>query len=647
MESVKPKIKKTMKTSVNGFSISEDLKSASKKNKTISLTPTESRALGILISGELVEISTIEETIWPSGDATDHSVRKLMSDIRRKFDNTKCIKNYRGKGYQLIIDVSLNSLPIPLVAKKKKSADIKWISIITRRLLPLLAVGILVTTAASTTYKQNTKNTVPVYKSIFRSTDTLFDFNGHKNKTYVSSNTQEKGEIIKLDRTNETMYSTEAGMITNFSISDNGKSTIQVVSSNTCNIHIFNGLFTNPTNNIPCLPKSTLNKVKWTSEDEFIFTYMPEDNISARVHKYNLTDNSISRINNLGIDYTTNNGGGDYFFELYKEGILSLRLDANNKASLHYTSKTGSKSLLTFNSTPFSFVLDKDSVLYFDQDGALMELTLNPRNPLKSKNTPAVNQPAQALHTYFPKIIEGKMHFYIGEGFHKVVKSATTGSIIYDPTFTVKDISPSESGINTISTSRDGYKLTRLEPLKHEESFFITTTENISEADTSKGVWFLGGPDGLYTLINGELIKLSDKPTLNIAGTNDCLLIETPNGIYKLENNTEITLVSEKGKNLKSLGNSCIFENKVTNEIVDHLGETIYTKKNDSPFYIINNQITTAIDKGKSVTFKNMDTNEDVLEINDILTDQKVVSVDNETYYLSIGETYNQLIEIN
>ena len=309
-----------MKSSVNGFSISEDLKSANKENKTISFTPTESRALDLLISGELVEISVIEKKIWPCGDSTDHSVRKLMSDIRRKFDHTKCIKNYRGKGYQLIID---NNSKLPLESPdviKTKSDNNKWSSMIFSRVLPLLAVGILITTTASTTYNYNTKNTTPVYKSIFRSTDTLFDFNGHDNKTYVSSNTPEKGEIIKLDKTNEIVYSTEDGMVTNFSISAKGKSTIQVVSSNTCNIHIFNDLFTNLIDSIPCLPKSTLNKVRWTSEEEFMFTYLPEDNISARIHKYNITNKSISKINNLGIDYTANNGGGDYYFELTKKG---------------------------------------------------------------------------------------------------------------------------------------------------------------------------------------------------------------------------------------------------------------------------------------------------------------------------------------
>ncbi|MGK0235257.1 MAG: DNA-binding winged helix-turn-helix (wHTH) protein, partial [Psychroserpens sp.] len=101
-----------MKYKINGFILSVDLNTAVRDEENISLTRQEQDALRLFFASDdgFVDTKVLESKVWEERVVTKNSLRKLISDLRLKFNDKESFKNIRGKGYQLTFESVENSI---------------------------------------------------------------------------------------------------------------------------------------------------------------------------------------------------------------------------------------------------------------------------------------------------------------------------------------------------------------------------------------------------------------------------------------------------------------------------------------------------------------------------------------------------------
>lgn len=168
---------------INGFSVSKDLLSANKKDKRIHFTHQEQLALRLFLNSEdgFVDRQTLESTIWEKQIVTQNSLRKLMSELRYKFECKECIQNVRGKGYKLSFEsFTTSNAALSIWKNRKHSAYIYAIGFVL-----LLASSFLF--AVLTLSDQKAAIPRVSTQSIFESNSHIIDYALFNGKMYVTT----------------------------------------------------------------------------------------------------------------------------------------------------------------------------------------------------------------------------------------------------------------------------------------------------------------------------------------------------------------------------------------------------------------------------------------------------------------------------
>lgn len=636
-----------MQKLVNGYVLESDLTSATHiaSNVEITFTSMETSALELLISGEVIPKVAIEQAAWKGAAVTENSVRKLMSDIRKKFNCTNCVKNYRGKGYKLITNEDGNNAKEGACVAKRffNTTKAKVISAVCTVFILITGLYTYLHLVAD---KETSTRLAEFNKSIIRSTDNLLNYTFYKNNYYIATFDNDSSKIIKKKNLQETVFEIKGKSIHNFSISKEGKSTIQLVSPSECQLNVYKDIFQSIEATIPCLPKNNLIHTQWTSPTSFYFTYMPSEDLSARIHAYDVVTKEITQIKNSGINYVNNDGYGDYFFEEFNNGFLSLRINSEDNAVLHYSDNIMNAALYTFNNKPFTFALDNNNVIFTSPSGTLMQINLDINN-LEQEYKAAPKSAPSAFKAYYPKFVNKELHYYVGEGLRAVIKSSPEGDVYFNPTFSVIDLEEGNNGLNVLSSTNSGYEVSKINTSKEITTQTIKTTINLTSADARKEHWVVGGPTGLFVFENNELTKIFDDAIHNIIITEKCAMFETNSAIYTLKQDNSISILNPTGQRLKNKGQSCIYENKISKEIFDEEGTLIAKNTNNDNFFSINNTIAKGSSDGYNSEYRDIYTQEVVLKINDRKLNGKITSSNGVVFYLSRDKSYNQLISVN
>ncbi|MEM7420486.1 MAG: winged helix-turn-helix domain-containing protein, partial [Pseudomonadota bacterium] len=168
---------------INGFSLSTDLRSANKKDKTIYFTHQEQLALRLFLDSEdgFVDRQILESTIWEKQIVTQNSLRKLMSELRSKLESKECIQNIRGKGYKLDFESFATSKTPASIWKNSKQSKYAYFIVFVLLLTSLTLI---------THFAFSTKQTVipkVSTQSIFESDAQIIDYALFDGRMYVTT----------------------------------------------------------------------------------------------------------------------------------------------------------------------------------------------------------------------------------------------------------------------------------------------------------------------------------------------------------------------------------------------------------------------------------------------------------------------------
>lgn len=643
---------------VNGLYFEKDFRSAKRVRNAvveiIEFSEKESNALASLasFSPEVLPKASLEKAVWGDQVVTDSSIRKLISTLRKKLsdDNDEFLRNVRSKGYTL--KVEKKDLPLSLWLLPSYFATvIKY----TPYVMVVLALMCLLYIALFF----NRGDNAVTYESIYEDNSTFRHYAKHGENYYVLGFDQKLSTIhaISPESTSIAYSSPELGVpITSFSIGDSGTSTVQLRTATTCEILVFKDLFKQQVDSIPCLPKNSYITVDWLTEDTFAFTYMASAESSARIYKYDLNTKTAIPLQNLAVDYGTTNGYGDYYFEFWRDYVVSLRMVEGGRRNIVLSDEESTRVVYVPKGAPLTFTISDDTLLFFNEQNELVGLDLN-KFLLSGTVEPTIYLEGQALDAFIPKTINGELHFYVGQGlkidlFVEDVKGVVRK--VYSGSGKFLDFTSSGQKLYGLTKDGQAYNFMSIDGSSIYNSEVIVSDITLSDIAVVGSVLFAGGSGGLFQVQEDSFIPMYEGTVVEMGSFDGKLIVEfgaslqsgLDSKIIVMDADGEELQIHSSADGLVIGDNGYIYRDKISNEVVNHEGAVLGKNDDNKGLYWVDGvYVSISHEKGESalLTFPE---GELLKKLEKTVLDYRLRSHQGSTYFLSSERPYNRLIKV-
>lgn len=646
-----------MITVINGFQIAPDFQSARKGDKVVNFTYNEATALSVLIayhqddtSHNYVPKDVLESSIWDSSEVTANSLRKLMSEIRRKLEGSKdvvIVQSIRNKGY------ILNFQQAESIKKSRRY----WSILSQPRNRVILALVVLSLIFAFyglglglNSQKDELHPNSVIYQSIYATDAAVFNMDYFENVLYLATRrTSAQGkmfsEIIAVkDGVSKTMLSVEDKRFNYIKASPGGQIAYMTHSRDDCDIYITDSSFENTIDHIDCLGENVVVPLDWENERFLYMSLKMEEGKSSRPYKYDLLTKELIALTDYHIDYDVVNGYGSFALKFHNNDIYSLNMDKNALVTLSVITKAGKRLLYEFTNDPLNFDIDGGKVLLVDEKNQFVTLTI-PENPIEDEWQKIVVSGQQSAVINTPVISDEFITFVTGEGGrHIVISSDSTRR--YTSDFDVINFFQNGNETAVLGRVPNGYKVELYRDEKVVHSSYHDNAIMLRHIGVLNGVLYVGGNDGVFKVGDGNITPLADYKVNGIVAGQNCLYISSPQGVKRLVEN-EFSHVASQGARVFAFENQCMYEDRVTHNLITPQGIFGNTRNKEYIFFYNGELAYRAPREGNGHLILSMKDDRELGEFSGPISKSRYQSVGSEVLFLTPAKSFSRVQRIS
>lgn len=645
-----------MITVVNGFQIAPDFQSASKGDKVVNFTYNEATALSVLVAyhqgdtnRDFVPKDVLESSIWDSSEVTSNSLRKLMSEIRRKLDGSKdviIVQSIRNKGYklhcELVEDTQTHSNWL-------KSSNVrKGVIISSCTFFTLIFFLGWIDGADRREEAVNTSDVL--YQSVFETDEAIHGMDYFNNELFLALNTHtDSGDhlsrIVKVNNgAAETLLESDSVYFNTMKASQGGLFAYMTKWREECDVYITTSSFDESLHHLDCSGDNQAIFFDWEGERFLYMTLRMGDGKSARPYKYDIQTGELARLSDYHFDYDTSNGYGSYAPKVYNDAIYTLNIDGNDVITLNVNTKVGKKILFEFSSVPMNFDVSDGKLLFVNEKNQFVTMTI-PEHPTQDEWQEKVTHSQQSVFTYSPMITNEFVSFVSGRGErHSVVSSHTKRKYVSD--FDVIDFFQNANETAVLGLVPNGYKVELYRNDEIVQSTYHTNKYQLRQISVLGGDLYVGGNDGIFKVGNDDLEFLTDLKVHDIIAGKDCLYVSSPDGVKRLQNGEFLTVASQGGR-IFAFDNQCMYEDRVSFNLVSARGVFGNTQGKEFIFYFNNELAYRAPKEDKGHLILSLKNNSRLGEFDGTIAQMRYQSVNSEILFLTPTKSFSRIQRVS
>jgi DNA-binding winged helix-turn-helix (wHTH) protein len=548
---------------INGFQLSVDINSATKNDKNIDLTHQEQDALKLFFASDdgFVDSQTLESKVWEERVVTKNSLRKLISDLRLKFNDKESFKNIRGKGYQLTFESIENSINI---SENKKHSKLLLSTIIIAPLLVIAAFFYSYTSG-------NLNAPLPTVstQTVFESNDYILDYATYGKALFVTARDNKTSKLYKvLNRQNTILMSANhSGAYRGIEIHSSGRTVMHVVEDSKCKIKIFNRPVEDQIDEIPCSRQNAFPSFDWIDDSKFYITFNVDPNASIKPFIYDLVTKRLEEVTTTNFESENGDKFIDAFIKAHGNGMFSLREDHLDQMSLMFFMGDKRKTFYQFRSKPYSIAVSEDNLFFVGNNNELFKMDLAADVYSQETNISLLLAP-QTTKIDDPLVLQDELYFSLGNIAKEVIYS-TSGNFKYSLENGIRDFTYTDKVLSVLAVTNSGYVVEQLKKGVVFNTVYLDTKLSFRHLAFYQDELYLAGSDGIYKVTDKKLTQVSQVKTAELVSNGQCMIAEG-NGIYKFKasSNTFEKLV-EQGERAFQSQHGCLFVDNLSGNIVN------------------------------------------------------------------------------
>ncbi|WP_338519829.1 winged helix-turn-helix domain-containing protein [Alteromonas gracilis] len=627
---------------INGFSLSTDLRSANKKDKTISFTHQEQLALRLFLDSEdgFVDRQLLESTIWEKQIVTQNSLRKLMSELRCKFESKECIQNIRGKGYKLDFEIFTTNKTSASIWKNSKHSKYAYVTVFVLLLTSLALVAHL-----SLSPKQAVIPKVST-QSIFESNAQIIDYALYDGRMYVTTSGDGQSNLYEVvNRKKKLLFSAQyTGAFRGIEIHKSGKTVMHFVEDGLCKIKVFAVPVKNQIDEIPCNRQNAFPSFDWIDENKFYVTYNVELAGSIVPHIYDLETGLLEKDTSSSLLPATGEKVIDAFIKATDTGLYSLREDHLDKMSLVYFEGDNQRSIFDYRAKPYSFGLSQDHLFFVGNNNELLKLDVSGDMLTKAIEPELVLAP-QAVKLDDPLILEDELYFSLGNSSSEVIRSMF-GKFTHELESGIRDFKIIDNQMFILALTNTGYAVERLIDERVIETLYLDTELTLRSIAYYKGDIYLAGPSGIYIVTGEHLEPVSSLKTRTIVSNDQCMLIES-DGIHIFNDQTRgFDKLAGQGERPFISNNGCSFVDNLTGNIVNQAQDIHGKQLMRKMLFEYKGKLAHWYSKGESTYIVDIESGETIAKTKQRVLFKRLASYGDDILFLGAADVNSSIIKL-
>jgi len=555
---------------INGFRVADDLSHATKNGCKIVFSFHEQAALSAFFNSEngFVSTQTLEAEVWEQRVVTHNSVRRLISDLRKKFSAKDNFKNLRGRGYQLdfeFLDIKHSQVP----------------SLPRKQILFALFCLVICSLCAFLIHEYNrpdsSSNTQALAKqTVFSSDEYIVDYDKFGETYYVTTRGNNTSSIFKARNRQKTLiqHADYPGAFRGLEISNEGKTVIHVVEDGKCKINIYEKPIENLIDVIPCNRQNAYPSFDWIDENKFWITFNLNKSDSIKPFIYDLKTRRLETQDDV-IGLAANSPFYiDGFIKAYRQGLFSLREDHLKQTKLIYLKDRQQKTIFEYAAIPYSIALSEDTLFFTGNHNELLQLRLED-NVLEQNLEPSLLLASQAVKIADPLFLDGNLHLTLGNASKEFITSYSQ-KYEFHLEDGVRDFTYTDDTLSIMGLTHFGYVIEQRKDGDVSKLKYIETDKSFRHLAFFENDLYLAGASGIWKVKDKGLIEVADLDVIDIVSNGNCMMAEASSGIYSFETSLKaFEKIASQGERVFPAQEGCMYVDNVSNTIRNEKREFI------------------------------------------------------------------------
>lgn len=626
---------------INDFLLCADINTATKNDNKFELTSQEQDAIKLFIaSGDgFVETQTLESEIWGERVVTKNSLRKLISDLRLKFNDKESFKNIRGKGYQLTFERIENSIDI---RENKKHSKLLLSTII---IFPLLVIAAFFYNYASS--NQNAPLPKVSTQTVFESNDYILDYATYGKALFVTARDNKTSKVYKvLNRQNSILMSANySGAYRGIEIHSSGRTVMHVVEDSKCKIKIFERPVEEQIDEIPCNMQNAYPSFDWIDDSKFYITFNVSPPLSIRPYIYDLETKRLERVTTTNFDSKNSKRFIDAFIKARGNGMFTLREDHLDQMSLIYFEGNERRTLYQYKAKPYSIAVSKNNLFFIGNNNELLKMSLTDDINSQELDISLLLAP-QTTKIDDPLILQGELYFSLGNSSNETIYS-TSGKFTYSLENGIRDFTYTDKVLSILALTNSGYAIEQLREGVVFNTVYVDTKLSLRSVAFYKGEIYLAGASGIYKLVDNKLSLMSEVKIKELVSNGECMIAEGQNKVFKFsaEKDSFQKLAAQVERAFPSV-NGCLFVDNLTGTILNEERKEVAKQKMRKLLFEHQGKITHWHNVGDQTHFIDLETGEQIAKTEERVLYRRVVSYEDDILYLGQDNVNTSIMKL-
>ena len=626
---------------INGFRVADDLSHATKNGCKIVFSFHEQVALRAFINSEngFVSTQTLEAEVWDQRVVTHNSVRRLISDLRKKLSAKDNFKNLRGRGYQLDFEY----LDIKHARKTffpRKQTFFALFSLVICSLCVFLIYE----------YRQLDSSTISqalTKQTVFSSDEYIVDYDKFGETYFVTTRDKSTSSIFKTRNRQNTLirHANYPGAFRGLEISNEGKTVIHVVEDGKCKINIYEKPIENLIDVIPCNRQNAFPSFDWIDENKFWITFNLNKSDSIKPFIYDLKTRRLEAQEDV-IGLPENSPFYiDGFIKAYRQGLFSLREDHLKQTKLIYLKDRQQRTIFEYAATPYSIALSENSLFYTGNHNELFELRLE-NNVLDQSVEPSLLLASQAVKIDDPLFFDGNLHLTLGNASKEFITSYSQ-KYEFHLEDGVRDFTFTDDTLSIIGLTHFGYVIEQRRGEDVSKLQYIETEKSFRHLAFFENDIYLAGASGVWKLKDKELFEVADLDVIDIISNGNCMILETSSGIYSFTKSLgTFNKIASQGERIFSAQQGCMYVDKVSNTIRNEKREFVATPTMKKRIFEYNGKLHHWYSEGEVTHIVDLSTNLKVATLQSRALLKRVIGYKGDILYAAQSGVNTSIIKL-
>lgn len=639
---------------INGYQLSPECNVAIKGEERIEFTGQEVKALTIMLSkhedesAKLKTVSAKELTdfVWGGRVVTDHSLRKLMSELRKKLGSKDVIKNIRGEGYQLIVEYkeSAEKEELEQVKGELKNRNNFGYSIVALAVIALVVhiFFLFVSNESESTINYDIRAELQL-----ESNNNIADYDAYRDEIYTTLYDDAHSRVVKYTNgvPHDIFQLEKYFAYRTFDIHQSGKTALQEVVGDQCRIRIFSKPFEDELDSLICQGSVSFAGMEWLNKDKLLITLDSENDIDQKPYIYNLSENEFSELHNADVTNLQKGKVWDYFVKHSPKGIFTLRVNEFHEVKLMYFEGDNRRSIYTFKYKPYSFALIERDIYLVNLANEIVKIGFDGEYIDGDIKMETITSNNLSKISYIQES-NGGLYYLVGKGV-ELKLSAYQGSFERSLEKGVVDVNYVNGTLSLLGLADGGYVYEVYESGELQKRAYIYTDNALTHITIWNGLVVVGGSSGIFEFSEGVLNKLDTSKIGEIVSGEDCLIYETDKGVFSLDEKNNVHQVSSVGRDILLHNNTCHYVDDIDGYMKDVQGNSIAKINGHKRLISHQGKLSYWENVNYGAEVRDIDSDQLIAKLPKLVRNMRLVSSGEDFLYLDVSQQHTSLYKAN